>query len=104
MFLLGTFLEGVAVLLIVTPIVLPVLGQLGIDPIHFGIILIVNMEMAFLSPPIGLNLFVLSSIAKAPNSEAMRGIWPFMVLMAIFLLLVSYVPELSLWLPRQVYG
>jgi C4-dicarboxylate transporter DctM subunit len=104
MFLLGTFLEGVAVLLIVTPIVLPVLGQLGIDPIHFGIILIVNMEMAFLSPPIGLNLFVLSSIAKAPNSEAMRGIWPFMVLMAIFLLLVSYVPELSLWLPRYVYG
>jgi C4-dicarboxylate transporter, DctM subunit len=104
MFVMGMFLDAVAVLLIVTPIVLPVLGQLGVDPIHFGIVLIVNMEIAFLTPPIGLNLFVLSSIARAPITEAIKGIWPFIILMLFFLMLVIYVPELSLWLPRQVYG
>jgi C4-dicarboxylate transporter, DctM subunit len=104
MFVMGMFLDAVAVLLIVTPIVLPVLGRLGVDPIHFGIVLIVNMEIAFLTPPIGLNLFVLSSIARAPITEAIKGIWPFIILMLFFLMLVIYVPELSLWLPRQVYG
>lgn len=104
MFVMGMFLDAVAVLLIVTPIVMPVLGQLGIDPIHFGIVLIVNMEIAFLTPPIGLNLFVLSSIARAPITDAIKGIWPFIILMLVFLLLITYVPEISLWLPRQVYG
>ena len=104
MLVMGMFLDAVAVLLIVTPIVLPVLGTLGIDPIHFGIVLIVNMEIAFLTPPIGLNLFVLSSISRAPLSEAVRGIWPFTLLMAAFLLLVTYVPGIALWLPNAIYG
>jgi C4-dicarboxylate transporter DctM subunit len=104
MLIMGMFLDAVAVLLIVTPIVLPVLPALGIDPIHFGIVLIVNMEIAFLTPPIGLNLFVLSSISGAPLSEAVRGIWPFTLVMVGFLLLVTYVPELSLWLPNLIYG
>ena len=103
MLVMGMFLDAVAVLLIVTPIVLPLLGSLGIDPIHFGIVLIVNMEIAFLTPPIGLNLFVLSSIAKAPLSEAIRGIVPFILAMIAFLLLVTYVPEVSLWLPTTVF-
>jgi C4-dicarboxylate transporter DctM subunit len=104
MFILGMFLDAVAVLLIVTPIVLPLLGPLGIDPIHFAIILIVNMEIAFLTPPIGLNLFVLSSIARAPVTEAMKGVLPFIGVMVGFLILVTYVPEISLWLPNQVLG
>ncbi|SPF78196.1 TRAP transporter large permease [Pseudoprimorskyibacter insulae] len=99
MIILGMFLDAVAVMLIVTPIVLPVLSQLNIDPVHFGIVLIVNMEIAFLTPPIGLNLFVLSSIAKAPMSEAVRGMLPFVALMAVFLILITYIPEISLWLP-----
>ena len=103
MLVMGMFLDAVAVLLIVTPIVLPLLGSLGIDPIHFGIVLIVNMEIAFLTPPIGLNLFVLSSIAKAPLSEAIRGIVPFILAMIAFLFLVTYVPEVSLWLPTTVF-
>jgi len=104
MFILGMFLDAVAVLLIVTPIVLPMLEPLGIDPVHFAIILIVNMEIAFLTPPIGLNLFVLSSIARAPVTEAMKGVVPFIVVMVGFLILVTYVPEISLWLPNQVLG
>ena len=102
MIVLGMFLDAVAVMLIVTPIVLPVLAELGIDPIHFGIVLIVNMEIAFLTPPIGLNLFVLSSISKAPLSEAVNGMIPFVALMAVFLILVTYIPEISLWLPRTL--
>ncbi|WP_127104122.1 TRAP transporter large permease [Pararhodobacter zhoushanensis] len=104
MLIMGMFLDAVAVLLIVTPIVLPLLPALGIDPIHFGIILIVNMEIAFLTPPIGLNLFVLSSIAKAPLSEAIRGVLPFVAAMAVFLILVTYIPEISLWLPTTVFA
>lgn len=102
MIILGMFLDAVAVMLIVTPIVLPVLGTLGIDPVHFGIVLIVNMEIAFLTPPIGLNLFVLSSIAKAPMSEAVRGMVPFVIIMALFLILITYVPEIALWLPSKL--
>jgi C4-dicarboxylate transporter DctM subunit len=103
MILLGTVLDAIAVLLIVTPIVLPTLRGLGIDPIHFGIVLIVNMEIAFLTPPIGLNLFVLSNIAKAPMAETIRGVAPFVALMSVFLLIVMLFPELSLWLPNAVY-
>lgn len=104
MLIMGMFLDAIAVMLIVTPIVLPLLAALGIDPIHFGIVLIVNMEIAFLTPPIGLNLFVLSSIAKAPLSEAIRGVLPFVAAMAGFLLLITYVPEISLWLPNTVFS
>lgn len=103
MLIMGMFLDAIAILLIVTPIVLPVLGELGIDPIHFGIVMIVNMEIAFLTPPIGLNLFVLSNIARAPFSEAVKGTWPFVVLMFLFLMLITYVPALSLWLPNLVF-
>jgi C4-dicarboxylate transporter, DctM subunit len=103
MITLGTVLDAIAVLLIVTPIVLPTLAGLGIDRIHFGIVLIVNMEIAFLTPPIGLNLFVLSNIAKAPMAETIRGVAPFVALLFGFLLIVILFPELSLWLPNAVY-
>jgi C4-dicarboxylate transporter DctM subunit len=103
MIALGTVLDAIAVLLIVTPIVLPTLAGLGIDRVHFGIVLIVNMEIAFLTPPIGLNLFVLSNIAKAPIAETIRGVAPFVALLLGFLLIVISFPELSLWLPNAVY-
>lgn len=104
MVIMGMFLDAIAVLLIITPIVVPLLEPLGIDPIHFGIILIVNMEIAFLTPPIGLNLFVLSSIARAPLSEAVKGTWPFVLIMFGFLMLITYVPEISLWLPNTLFS
>ena len=104
MILLGTVLDAIAVLLIVTPIVLPTLAGLGIDRVHFGIVLIVNMEIAFLTPPVGLNLFVLSNIAKAPMAETIRGVLPFLAVMFLFLVIVMSFPALSLWLPNAVYG
>ena len=102
--LLGMILEVFAVMLLTLPVILPVLEQLGIDPVHFGVIIVVNMELALLTPPVGLNLFVISNITRAPLSEVVRGTTPFLLLMMILLLAVTYVPELSLWLPRLVYG
>ncbi len=104
MLLLGMFLEVIAVILITVPIVLPLLEALGINPVHFAVIITINMELALLTPPIGLNLYVLSSITRAPVDTVIKGVWPFIVILLGLLLLVTFVPEISLWLPNLVYG
>ena len=102
MLLLGTVLEGLSIVLITVPLVLPIFTQLGIHPVHYAIIVVINIEMALLTPPVGLNLFVLSGVAKAPVSEVIRGILPFLGLMLVLLLCVTFIPSLSLWLPDFV--
>ncbi|MDD9873489.1 MAG: TRAP transporter large permease [Deltaproteobacteria bacterium] len=104
MLLLGAVLEVLSVILITVPIVLPLLPEFGIDPIHYAIIVVVNMELALLTPPIGLNLFVLSGISKAPLSEVIRGVAPFSIVLGALLLLVTFVPLLTLTLPKWVFG
>lgn len=101
---MGMFLETVSIMLITLPILVPLLKPLGIDPVHFAVVMTINMELALLTAPVGLNLFVLSNVAKTPLSVVTRGVFPLECLMIALLLLVSYVPELSLWLPRLVYG
>lgn len=101
---LGMLLEVVSVILITLPIVLPSLDALGIDLVHYGIVVIVNMGLATITPPVGLNLFVLQSISNAPFSQVMRGIWPFIILLIVLLILVTFTPFISLWLPNLVYG
>jgi C4-dicarboxylate transporter, DctM subunit len=103
MLLLGTVLEGLSIVLITVPLVLPLLHQFGINPIHFAIIVVINIEIAMLTPPIGLNLFVLSGVSKAPISEVIRGVLPFLGLMVILLILVSFLPSISLSLPNFVF-
>ncbi len=102
--LLGCFLEVVAALLLVLPILAPALGPLGVDPVHFSIIFTHNMEIALVHPPVGLNLYVLSTISTAPIGEVIRGILPFLVLLVVVLGIITYVPWLTLWLPSLVYG
>ena len=102
--ILGTFLEVFAIMLITLPIILPLLGPLGIDPIHFAVLMTINMELALLTPPIGLNIFVLSSITKTPVTETVKGVLPFILILLVLLILVTYVPVISLWLPNLVYG
>jgi len=99
--LMGMVLDVVSIMLISLPLLVPLLGPLGIDKVHFGVVLVVNMEMALVTPPVGLNLFVVSAAAKAPMAEVVRASLPFLVVNAIVLVLITYVPELSLWLPRQ---
>ena len=102
--ILGCFLEVAATLLVVMPILAPALHPLGVDPVHFAIVFTHNMEIALVHPPVGLNLYVLATISTAPIMEVVRGILPFLVLLLIVLGLITYVPELSLWLPNLVYG
>lgn len=104
MLILGMFLEVFAIILIVMPLILPILKALDINLVHFGIVLTINMEIALISPPIGLNLFVLSTVSKQPLATAIRGVLPFLIMMLMLLALITYVPEISLWLPEYVYG
>lgn len=103
MLFLGMFLEVISVMLITLPLVLPLLHLFGISPIHYAIIVTINMELALLTPPVGLNLFVLSSISKAPIEEVIKGVYPFIILLVLLLLLITFVPVLSTWLPGVIY-
>jgi tripartite ATP-independent transporter DctM subunit len=97
---LGTFMDLAPMLLICTPIFLPVIKQFGIDPVHFGMIMILNLGIGLLTPPVGPTLAVGCAIGRVSMEAVSKSILPFYIPMLIVLLLVTYVPELSLWLPR----
>ncbi|ALT78456.1 TRAP transporter large permease [Paucibacter sp. KCTC 42545] len=98
--LAGNVMEPSSIILILAPILFPVAIKLGIDPIHFGILIVVNMEVGMCHPPVGLNLYVASGITKMGISELTVAVWPWLCTMLAFLLLVTYVPAISLWLPN----
>jgi tripartite ATP-independent transporter DctM subunit len=97
---LGTLMDLAPLLLICTPILLPVVTRLGVDPVHFGMIMMVNLGVGLVTPPVGTTLFVGCAVGKVTIEQAMKGIWPFYVAMLTTLALVTYVPAISLWLPR----
>lgn len=97
---IGMLLEPVAALLITAPVLLPVAAQFGVDPLHFGVVMILNLVIGLLTPPVGLVLYVLSSVTGAPFSRVVRGTWPFLVPLVITLLLVTFFPSVSLFLPH----
>ena len=100
--LAGNFMEPSSIVLIFAPILFPVAMKLGINPVHFGIIMVVNMEVGMCHPPVGLNLYVASGIAKMGITELTVAVWPWLLSMLGFLLLVTYWPALSLWFPRLI--
>ena len=97
--LLGTFMDLAPMLLICTPIFMPVILKLGIDPVHFGMIMILNLGIGLITPPVGPTLFVGCAIGKVTMEEVSKELWPFYGAMCMALLLVTYVPAISLWLP-----
>ncbi len=99
---LGTAMDLAPLLLICTPILLPVVVKFGVDPVHFGIIMLLNLGIGLLTPPVGTTLFVGCAIGKITVDECMRGIWPFYGVMFVVLMMVTYMPSLSLWLPRAL--
>ena len=101
--LAGNVMEPSSIVLIMAPILFPVALKLGIDPVHFGILIVVNMEVGMCHPPVGLNLYVASGIAKMGISELTVAVLPWLLTMLGFLLLVTYVPAISLWLPNQIF-
>ena len=102
--LAGNVMEPSSIVLIMAPILFPVAIALGVDPVHFGIIMVVNMEIGMCHPPVGLNLYVASGITKMGITELTIAVLPWLITMIGFLLLVTYVPQISLWLPRLVFG
>jgi len=98
--LIGMLLEPVAALLITVPVLLPVAVEFGIDPLHLGVVMILNLVIGLLSPPVGLVLYVLSSVTDVSVQRVMRGVLPFLVPLMITLLIVTFAPAVSLWLPR----
>jgi C4-dicarboxylate transporter DctM subunit len=100
--LAGNFMEPSSIVLIFAPILFPVAMALGIHPVHFGILMVVNMEVGMCHPPVGLNLYVASGITKMGITELTVAVWPWLLSMLGFLVVVTYWPGLSLWLPRQL--
>jgi len=98
----GCFLDPVSAILVLTPLLLPIVTQAGVDPVHFGIIMTVNLSIGMFTPPFGLNIFVAQSVLGIPLKTIYAGLGPFIVLQIIALAIVSYVPALSLWATRFV--
>jgi C4-dicarboxylate transporter DctM subunit len=100
----GQFMEPSGLLIIVAPLVFPIAMELGIDPIHLGIIMVVNMEIGMITPPVGLNLFVTSGVANMPMMNVVKAALPFTAVLFVFLIMITYIPIISTWLPTMMMG
>ncbi|SMN10660.1 TRAP-type C4-dicarboxylate transport system, large permease component [uncultured Candidatus Thioglobus sp.] len=100
----GQFMEPSGLLIIVAPLVFPIAVELGIDPIHLGIMMVVNMEIGLVTPPVGLNLFVSSAVSKMPIFDVIKAATPWLGILFLFLILITYVPIISTWLPTTLMG
>lgn len=102
--IVGLFMETIAAISILVPVLMPVAAQFGIDPVHLGIIVILNLMLGLLTPPVGMVLFVLSRVSKVPFEQCVRATLPFLIPLIGVLLLLTFVPSLVLWLPELLYG
>jgi TRAP-type C4-dicarboxylate transport system permease large subunit len=100
MLILGCFLEGTTILLIIVPVLLPTANALGIDPVHFGVVAVVNIMIGLVTPPYGLLLFMMVKIAEVSLKDLVREVMPFLGAMIVALMLITYIPSLVLFLPR----
>ena len=102
--ILGTFMDLAPMLLICTPILLPVILKFGIDPVHFGMVMLLNLGIGLVTPPVGPTMVVGCAIGRVSMEQITKELWPFYLVMTIVLILVTYAPELSLWLPKTILG
>jgi C4-dicarboxylate transporter, DctM subunit len=102
--LVGMVLDPIAAILVVTPLVVPIMKAAGVDMVHFGVIVCLNLALGLFHPPFGLNMFVVQSAFRFPLGVIIKGIWPVLGVQLFALVLVTYVPALSLWLPKQIFG
>ena len=100
----GMFLDGASIVTIMGPLFFPIATGAGVDPVHLGVVMVVNCAIGMFTPPFGLNLFVASNITEKPVMKVAKGAIPFIALSVVALLLITYIPEISLWLPKTVYG
>jgi tripartite ATP-independent transporter DctM subunit len=102
--IVGCFLETIAAITILVPVLLPVALKLGIDPVHFGLIMVLNLMIGLLTPPVGMVLYILSRVAKISFEETVRAVWPFLIPLLAVLLIITLFPQTVLWLPNLVSG
>ena len=98
--LLGCFLEGTTIILVILPVLLPTAASVGVDPVHFGVMAVVNIMLGLVTPPYGLLLFLMTKVADVPLRDLVREVMPFLYVMVAALMLIAFVPDLVLWLPR----
>ncbi len=101
---LGCFMEGIAIMLLTVPIFMPVLAKFGIDPVHFGVVMTLNLMIGLLTPPVGMVLYAVSTIAQVPVVRLAWELVPFMIILGVVLMLITYIPGLVTWLPTLVLG
>lgn len=102
LFMLGMFLESIAIILLTTPVILPVMTHLQINPIWYGVLLVINLELAMITPPVGMNLFTLKAITRAPMGQIVAGSVPYVLLLIFGLALIMVWPQIALWLPSTM--
>jgi C4-dicarboxylate transporter DctM subunit len=96
----GIFFEPVPLLILMTPVLMPLLAQYGVDPVHFGVMITLNMTLGLLTPPVGLSMFIVCSIARITIWEFTKEVWPFLLALCLALLVVTYLPQTVLYLPN----
>ena len=99
----GLFMETIAAITILTPVLLPVAVSLGMDPVHFGIVMILNLMIGLLTPPVGMVLYVLSKVAHVSFERCVMATAPFLIPLLVVLMMLTFIPELSMWLPTLLY-
>jgi tripartite ATP-independent transporter DctM subunit len=102
--ILGCFMEAIAIMLLTIPIFMPLIAQVGVDPVHFGVVLTLNLMIGLLTPPVGMVLYAVSAISKVPLWPLAKELWPYIVALTVCLGVVTYVPGLVLWIPNLVMG
>jgi len=102
--IVGCLMDIFSAIIVVVPLITPLAAAFGVDPIHLGIIVLTNLEIGYLTPPVGINLFISSLKFQQPITKLYRSVLPFIALLLLALLLITYLPELSLWLPKLFSG
>ena len=96
-------LDSASAIIVLSPLLQPIAEQVGVDPVHFGVITLINFSVGMITPPVGLNLFVAMSISKMSLQEVFKACLPFIAMMLLALIVISYVPWFSTWLPSLIY-
>ena len=100
----GTFMETISALTILTPVLMPVVEGFGIDPVHFGLIMILNLMIGLLTPPVGMVLYVLAGVSNVSFEKIAKAVWPYIVVLTLVLFFLTYVPQIVLFLPNLLFG
>ncbi len=102
--ILGCFIDGITIMLLTVPLLVPVIVELGFNPIWFGVLYVVNMEIGMITPPMGLELFLMRTVFDVSVGRLIRGVWPFLIALFVFLVIIIAFPQISLWLPGMMRG